>query len=92
MNDSFKPVTRYWDRIVKPEQVVHSLPHAVATMLDPATCGPAFLGLPQDVQAEAYDYPVRFFEPELRSFPRPRPDTAQLARAAAALSAVRASR
>ena len=55
-------------------------------MLDPATCGPAFLGLPQDVQAEAYDYPVRFFEPELRSFPRPRPDTAQLARAAAALS------
>jgi 3D-(3,5/4)-trihydroxycyclohexane-1,2-dione acylhydrolase (decyclizing) len=86
VNDAFKPVTRFWDRIVKPEQVVHSLPHAVATMLDPATCGPAFLGLPQDVQAEAYDYPVRFFEPELRAFPRPRPDTGQLAQAAAALS------
>ena len=69
VNDSFKPVTRFWDRIVKPEQVVHSLPHAVATMLDPATCGPVFLGLPQDVQAEAYDYPVRFFEPELRVVP-----------------------
>ena len=62
VNDTFKPVTRYWDRIVKPEQVVHTLPHAVATMLDPATCGPAFLGLPQDVQAEAYDYPARFFD------------------------------
>ena len=44
VNDTFKPVTRYWDRIVKPVQVVHTLPHAVATMLDPATCGPAFLG------------------------------------------------
>ena len=43
---------------------MHSLPHAVATMLDPATCGPVFLGLPQDVQAEAFDYPVRFFEPD----------------------------
>ena len=50
VNDAFKPVTRYWDRIMRPEQVVHSLPHAVATMLDPATCGPAFLALPQDVQ------------------------------------------
>ena len=46
VNDAFKPVTRYWDRIVRPEQVAHSLPHAVATMLDPATCGPAFLALP----------------------------------------------
>ena len=63
VNDAFKPVTRYWDRIIRPEQIVHSLPHAVATMLDPADCGPVFLGLPQDVQAEAYDYPDRFFEP-----------------------------
>ena len=46
VNDAFKPVTRFWDRIVRPEQVAHSLPHAVATMLDPATCGPAFLALP----------------------------------------------
>ena len=92
VNDAFKPVTRYWDRIVKPEQVVHTLPHAVATMLDPATCGPAFLGLPQDVQAEAYDYPARFFEPAVHEIPRPRPDAGQLARAAAALSRGHASR
>ena len=85
VNDTFKPVTRYWDRIVKPEQVVHTLPHAVATMLDPATCGPAFLGLPQDVQAEAYDFPARFFDTVIHEIPRPRPDEGQLARAAAAL-------
>ena len=58
VNDAFKPVTRYWDRIMRPEQILHSLPHAVATMLDPADCGPAFLGLPQDVQAEAFDFPT----------------------------------
>ncbi len=85
VNDTFKPVTRYWDRIVKPVQVVHTLPHAVATMLDPATCGPAFLGLPQDVQAEAYDFPARFFDTVIHEIPRPRPDEGQLARAAAAL-------
>ncbi len=62
VNDAFKPVSRYWDRLTRPEQVVHSLPHAVATMLDPANCGPAFIALPQDVQAEAYDFPDRFFE------------------------------
>ena len=62
VNDAFKAVTRYWDRIATPEQVVHSLPHAVATMLDPADCGPAFLGLPQDVQAEA----LRLSRPLLR--------------------------
>jgi 3D-(3,5/4)-trihydroxycyclohexane-1,2-dione acylhydrolase (decyclizing) len=85
VNDTFKPVTRYWDRIVRPEQVVHTLPHAVATMLDPATCGPAFIGLPQDVQAEAYDYPVRLFETVVHEIPRPRADEGQLARAAAVL-------
>ena len=85
VNDTFKPVTRYWDRIVTPEQVVHTLPHAVATMLDPATCGPAFLGLPQDVQAEAYDYPARIFETIVHEIPRPRPDEGQLGRAAAVL-------
>ena len=55
VNDAFQAVTRYWDRIVKPEQVVQSLPLAVSTMLDPADCGPALIALPQDVQAEAYD-------------------------------------
>ncbi len=55
--DTFKPVSRYWDRITKPAQIVQSLPQALATMLDPATRGPAFFALPQDVQAEAYDLP-----------------------------------
>ena len=85
VNDAFKPVTRFWDRIVRPEQVAHSLPHAVATMLDPATCGPAFLALPQDVQGQAYDYPERLFEPTVHDVPRPRPDAGQLARATSAL-------
>ena len=63
VNDAFRAVTRYWDRITSPAQVAQSLPLAVETMLDPADCGPAFLGLPQDVQVEAFDYPVRLFEP-----------------------------
>ncbi len=82
VNDAFKPVTRYWDRITRPEQVVHSLPHAVATMLDPATRGPAFLALPQDVQAESFDFPERFFETVVHEIPRPRPDRGQVQRAA----------
>ncbi|MEY4713702.1 MAG: hypothetical protein RIQ37_32 [Actinomycetota bacterium] len=82
VNDSFQAVTRYWDRITHPAQVIASLPQAVATMLDPADCGPAFIGLPQDVAAEAYDYPVSFFETQLRTIARPRPDRAQLNAAA----------
>jgi 3D-(3,5/4)-trihydroxycyclohexane-1,2-dione acylhydrolase (decyclizing) len=61
VNDAFKPVTRYWDRITRPEQLLQSLPQALGVLLDPADCGPAFLGLCQDVQAEAFDYPERFF-------------------------------
>ncbi len=87
VNDSFRAVTRYWDRIMRPEQLVHTLPQAVATMLDPGDCGPAFLGLPQDVQGEAFDFPAVFFEPRLHRISRPRPDTEQLAAAAAALAA-----
>lgn len=85
VNDGFKSVTRYWDRITRPEQVLHSLPHAVATMLDPATCGPAFLALPQDVQAESFDYPDEFFAVQVREAPRPRADLTQLQRAAEAI-------
>jgi len=87
VNDAFRPVTRYWDRIMKPEQVVSSLPHAVATMLDPATCGPAFIGLPQDVQGEAYDFPARLFDPVVHRIARPRADRDQLAHAAEAIAA-----
>ena len=89
VNDAFRAVTRFWDRIAKPEQVAQSLPLAVETMLDPADCGPAFIGLPQDVQAEAYDYPERLFEPQVRELRRPRPDTRQLATAAGALRGAR---
>lgn len=87
VNDCFRPVVRYWDRLTRPEQVVQSLPIAVNTMLDPADCGPAFVGLPQDVQAEAYDYPVAFFEETTHTIRRPRADRGELARAAAALCA-----
>ena len=59
VNDAFKPVTRYWDRITHPEQIISSLPQAVAAMLDPADCGPAFIGLCQDTQEIAFDYPAR---------------------------------
>lgn len=78
VNDSFRAVTRYWDRITKPAQLVSSLPHAVQTMLDPADCGPAFIGLPQDVAAEAWDYPTAWFEERVHDIARPRPDRAQL--------------
>ena len=79
VNDAFKPVVRYWDRINRPEQLIPSLPQAVATMLDPADCGPAFIALPQDVQAEAYDYPEEFFQVTVHHIARPRPDARSLA-------------
>ncbi|MBV1703324.1 MAG: 3D-(3,5/4)-trihydroxycyclohexane-1,2-dione acylhydrolase (decyclizing) [Hyphomicrobiales bacterium] len=85
VNDAFKAVTRHWDRIMHPAQILQSLPQAVATMLDPADCGPAFLALPQDVQELAFDYPEAFFEERMWSVPRPRPDRRRLAEAAALL-------
>ena len=85
VNDAFKPVTRYWDRITHPAQVIQSLPNALATMLDPADCGPAFIGLPQDVQGWAYDYPEKFFEKKVHRIRRQSPDVAEIADAVAAL-------
>ncbi|MCY4197508.1 MAG: 3D-(3,5/4)-trihydroxycyclohexane-1,2-dione acylhydrolase (decyclizing) [Rhodobacteraceae bacterium] len=82
VNDSFRAVSRYWDRITHPEQIISSLPQAVGTMLDPATCGPAFIGLCQDTQEIAYDYPLKFFERTRHSLQRPRPDAASVRRAA----------
>jgi 3D-(3,5/4)-trihydroxycyclohexane-1,2-dione acylhydrolase (decyclizing) len=84
--DTFKPVSRYWDRITDPAQVVRSLPQALAVMLDPATRGPAFFALPQDVQAEAYDFPVRFFEPRVHYIRRPGPDERDVDRAAGVIA------
>jgi 3D-(3,5/4)-trihydroxycyclohexane-1,2-dione acylhydrolase (decyclizing) len=83
VNDAFKPVTRYWDRITHPAQLLQSLPAAIATMLDPADCGPAFLGLPQDVQGIAYDFPLSFFASHVHRIRRPRPDVEELAAGAA---------
>ncbi|PWK62332.1 3D-(3,5/4)-trihydroxycyclohexane-1,2-dione acylhydrolase (decyclizing) [Roseicyclus mahoneyensis] len=85
LNDAFKAVTRYWDRITHPAQVIQTLPAALATMLDPADCGPAFLALPQDVQGWAYDYPVEFFVRRVHRIRRQAPDAAEIADAAAAL-------
>ncbi len=84
--DAFKPVVRYWDRISRPEQIIRSLPQALATMLDPADCGPAFFALPQDVQAEAFDYPVEFFTPRVHYVRRPAPDPRDIRAAVAAIS------
>ena len=86
MNDAFKPVVRYWDRITHPAQVIQSLPAAIATMLDPADCGPAFLGLPQDVQGWTYDYPTVFFEKKVHRIRRVSPDADEVADAAALLA------
>ena len=88
-NDAFKPVTRYWDRITHPAQVIQSLPAAVATMLDPADCGPAFLGLPQDVQGWTYDYPEVFFEKKVHRIRRQTPDKEEIADAAALLKSAK---
>lgn len=89
VTDAFRPVSRYWDRITRPEQIIQSLPQALAVMLDPATRGPAFFGLPQDIQAEAYDYPTRFFAPQVHFIPRPGPDGRAVAAAASALRGAR---
>ena len=80
--DAFKPVTRYWDRISRPEQVIQSFPQALAVMLDPGTRGPAFFALPQDIQAEAYDYPAKFFEKKVHYVRRPGPDPRDISAAA----------
>ncbi|HUO46900.1 MAG TPA: thiamine pyrophosphate-dependent enzyme, partial [Acidimicrobiia bacterium] len=90
VNDAFRPVVRFWDRITHPAQILSSLPQAVATMLDPADCGPAFIGLPQDIQAMAYDFPTAFFADRLHQIRRLSPDTDELAQAADVLR--RASR
>ncbi len=73
-NDCFKPIVKYWDRITTPEQLLHSLPLALETMLNPASCGPVFLALCQDVQAMSYDFPVSFFEKTLHTIPQARAD------------------
>ena len=74
VNDCFKPVSRYWDRINRPEQIITALPEAMRVLTSPADTGAVTLGLPQDVQAEAYDYPAELFEKRVWLIPRSRPD------------------
>lgn len=88
-NDAFKPVTRFWDRITKPSQILTALPQMLHTIIDPATSGPAFIGLPQDVQVEKYDFPPSFFEEKLHEIPRPRADLRELHSAAALINSAK---
>ena len=85
VNDCFRPVSRYFDRITRPEQLIPALNRAMAVLTDPADCGPVTLALCQDVQAEAYDYPESFFEERLWIPRRVRPDERELEQAVAAL-------
>ncbi|MEZ5476891.1 MAG: thiamine pyrophosphate-binding protein, partial [Thiolinea sp.] len=84
-NDCFRPVSRYFDRISRPEQIITSLPVAIQTLTDPENCGPVTLALPQDVQAEAYDYPESFFAERVHYQRRPPADARELAAALATL-------
>jgi len=88
-NDCLRPVSRYFDRITRPEQIMDTLPRALATLLDPASCGPATLAFCQDVQAEAFDYPEHFFEPRCWHIRAPAPDADELARLIGAVESAR---
>ena len=81
-NDAFKPVSRYFDRITRPEQILNSLPQAIQIMLDPADCGPATIAISQDVQGESFDYPETFFEERIHEIRRIHPDPNQITKAA----------
>ena len=82
-NDAFRPVSRYFDRITRPEQIITALKRAMQVLTDPLDCGPVTLSLCQDVQAEAYDYPESFFEEHVWTQRRPQPDADELANAIA---------
>jgi 3D-(3,5/4)-trihydroxycyclohexane-1,2-dione acylhydrolase (decyclizing) len=81
VNDAFRPVARYFDRITRPEQLLASLPQVARVLTDPADTGPVVLALPQDVQVEEFDFPVRMFRTRLHRVPRQRPDVRELAEA-----------
>jgi 3D-(3,5/4)-trihydroxycyclohexane-1,2-dione acylhydrolase (decyclizing) len=85
-NDCFRPVSRYYDRIARPEQIMPALTRAMAVLTDPAECGPVTLAFCQDVQAEAYDYPESFFAPRIHRIRRPAPDPREVEDAAASLA------
>src|ERR671921_1147983 len=81
VNDAFRAVSRYFDRITRPEQLLSTLPQVARVLTDPADCGPVTLALPQDVQAEEFDFPVSMFDERLHRVPRVRPDETAVAEA-----------
>jgi 3D-(3,5/4)-trihydroxycyclohexane-1,2-dione acylhydrolase (decyclizing) len=85
-NDCFKPVSRYFDRIERPEQIIPALNRAMAVLTDPAECGPVTLAFCQDVQTQAYNYPESFFAHRSRRVRRPAPDAMELAQASRTLA------
>jgi 3D-(3,5/4)-trihydroxycyclohexane-1,2-dione acylhydrolase (decyclizing) len=89
-NDCFRPVSRYFDRIVRPEQLLAALPRAMRVMTDPADCGPVTLAFCQDVQAEAHDWPVSFFEPKVWRIRRQQPDAIEVAEVARVIAKAKA--
>ncbi len=89
VNDCFKPVSRYWDRMYRPEQLISALPEAMRVLTSPADTGAVTLALPQDVQTYAYDYPAAMFEKRVWHIPRNRPDLSALQRAVEAIRSAR---
>jgi 3D-(3,5/4)-trihydroxycyclohexane-1,2-dione acylhydrolase (decyclizing) len=89
VNDCFKPVSRYWDRISRPEQLLSALPEAMRVMTSPAETGAVTLSLPQDVQAEAMEYPTAFLDKRVWAVPRPRAEARVIRRAAEMIRAAR---
>ncbi|WP_444666124.1 3D-(3,5/4)-trihydroxycyclohexane-1,2-dione acylhydrolase (decyclizing) [Cereibacter changlensis] len=89
-NDCFRPVSRYFDRISRPEHLLTALPRAMRVMTDPANCGPVVLAFCQDVQAEGFDWPEEFFTPTVWHIRRPEPDSRELGEVVAALKAAKA--
>ena len=89
VNDCFRPVSRYFDRLTRAEQVLTSLPAALRVLLDPAECGPATLALPQDVQTEVFDCPAEFFRRRVHRIRRPVPDPIEIEGASKLLKAAK---
>ena len=89
VNDCFKPVSKYWDRINRPEQLITSLPEVMRVLTSPSETGAVTLALPQDVQAEAFDFPEELFRKRIWKIARPRPDSSLLKEAAELIKASR---
>ncbi|MBR4427614.1 MAG: 3D-(3,5/4)-trihydroxycyclohexane-1,2-dione acylhydrolase (decyclizing) [Spirochaetales bacterium] len=88
-NDAFRAVCRYWDRIVRPEQLMSAMISAFRTLTDPANTGAVCIAIPQDVEGEAYDYPVSFFQKRVHRLSRPLPDEDAIAEAAALIKSAK---